>query len=454
MTFVISLLAFIVAIGVLVTVHEFGHFVTARMLGIRVLRFSVGFGKPLYTWRRREDPTEYVVAALPLGGYVKMLDEREGDVAAADLPFAFNRQPLRKRFAVVIAGPAFNLIFALLAYWAVFMIGVPGIKPVVGDVRSGSIAAAAGFAKEDQIVSVDGEPTPTWETALLRLFEGVMQGGAVPVGVVTPAGVEKTLTLHVDDPRALTEPGKLLDGLGLSQWVPAIPPVLDKIEPGGTAAAAGLQSGDKIISAGGTVVASWQQLVKILQASPGKTLDIVVDRGGRTLALGLPVGIQHTEAGKDIGHIGATVRIPADFGARLRAEQRYNPAVALWHAATRTAGMCWLTLAAAGNMVLGNVSWHNLSGPIDIAQYAGYSAQGGLVPFLMFLAIVSISLGVLNLLPIPLLDGGHVLYYAVELVKGTPVSQQTEIIGQRVGIALLLMLMIFAVYNDLSRLFN
>ncbi|HET7395122.1 MAG TPA: RIP metalloprotease RseP [Gammaproteobacteria bacterium] len=454
MSFIISVIAFIVAIGVLVTVHEFGHFIVARSLGIRVLRFSIGFGKPLFTWMRRGDPTEYVIAALPLGGYVKMLDEREGEVLPADQPYAFNRQPLHKRFAVVIAGPAFNLLFAVLAYWVIFMVGVPGVKPVVGDIRSGSIAAAAGFESQDQIEAINDEPTPTWETAMLRLFEGVMHGGTVTVQVLTQHGNRRTLTMDIKDSATLTEPGKLLDGLGLSEWMPDIPPVLGQIADDGTAFAAGLKSGDRVVSLAGVPVKSWQQLVKILRGSPGKTVDIVVERQGHNLSLKLPIGIQGTEEGQEIGHIGAGVRIPADFGARLRAEQRYNPAVALWHAVKRTAGLSWLTLDAAGNMVLGNVSWHNLSGPINIAQYAGYSAEGGLVPFLMFLAIVSISLGVLNLLPIPLLDGGHVLYYAVELVKGSPVSLRTEIMGQRVGIALLLMLMVFAVYNDLSRLLS
>ncbi|HET7921650.1 MAG TPA: RIP metalloprotease RseP [Gammaproteobacteria bacterium] len=453
MTFVISILAFIVAIGVLVTVHEFGHFIVARSLGIRVLRFSVGFGKPLWTWRRRNDPTEYVIAALPLGGYVKMLDEREGEVAPAERPFAFNRQALHKRFAVVLAGPVFNLLFAVLAYWVIFMVGVPGIRPVVGEVRSGSIAAAAGFASQDQILSVNGDATPTWEIAMLKLFEGVMRGDAIPVQVRTPNGGQRLLILHIADPAALTEPGKLLDGLGLSQWVPDIPPVLGQIADEGTARRAGLESGDRIVSASGIAIGSWQQLVKLLRASPGKTLSLVIERDGERLSLSLPVGIERTPDG-EIGHIGVGVRMPDDFGVRLRAEQRYNPAVAFWHAVKRTAGLSWLTLDAAGNMVLGNVSWHNLSGPINIAQYAGYSAQGGLVPFLMFLAIVSISLGVLNLLPIPLLDGGHLLYYVLELVKGSPVSEHAEAVGQRVGIALLLLLMVFAVYNDLSRLFS
>ena len=454
MNILISIVAFMVAIGVLVTVHEFGHFIVARYLGIKVLRFSVGFGKPLLRWQRRPDTTEYVIACLPLGGYVKMLDEREGEVPEAEKHLAFNRQPLLKRFPVVLAGPVFNLLFAVLAYWLVFMIGVPGIRPVIGEVRPHSPAALAGFVKEDEILAVNNHATRTWDTALVRLFEGVMQGGDVDVKVRTPDNSEKQLALHVTNTRALTEPGQLLTGLGLDQFNPDLPAVIDQLAADGTAKAAGLQPGDHILQVGSAPIGSWQQLVKILQASAGKTLSVKLERDGRSLILLLPVGATHESGGQVVGHIGAMVRIPPGFGARLQAEQRYNPAAALVYAFARTGSLAWLTLDASWNMVIGKVSLRNLSGPIDIAQYAGYTAESGLVPFLAFLAIVSISLGVLNLLPIPVLDGGHMLYYIVEAVKGSPLSAQAEMMGQRVGIALLLMLICLAVYNDLMRLFG
>lgn len=454
MNFIISVLAFIVAIGVLVTVHEFGHFIVARFLGVKVLRFSVGFGKPLWRWQRRPDSTEYVIAWIPLGGYNKFLDEREGEVPEAEKHLAFNRQPLAKRFPIVLAGPIFNLLFAVLAYWIIFMAGVPGIRPIVGDIRAGSPAAAAGFVPQDEITAVNGHTTPTWGTALVRLFESVVQGNDVNVQVQTPGGADEQLTLRIEDVRKLTEPGKLLGGLGLSQWEPVLPAVIDEVENGGTAAAAGLQAGDRITQVNGTAIHSWQQLVKILQDSPGKTLAIRIKRNGHNLGLSLPVGSVSASGGKTVGHIGARVRIPNGFGSRLQAEQRYNPIAAFGQAFVRTGNLSWLTLVASWNMVTGRVSLQNLSGPISIAQYAGYTAESGIVPFLAFLAIVSISLGILNLLPIPVLDGGHLLYYILEALKGSPLSAQAEMAGQRVGIALLLMLMCFAIYNDLARLFG
>ncbi|MGA9852384.1 MAG: RIP metalloprotease RseP [Gammaproteobacteria bacterium] len=454
MNILISIVAFIVAIGILITVHEFGHFIVARYLGIKVLRFSIGFGKPLLRWQRHPESTEYVIAWLPLGGYNKFLDEREDEVQEAQKHLAFNRQPLVKRFPVVLAGPIFNLLFAVLAYWVIFMIGIPGITPIVGDISANSPAALAGFVKQDEILAVNGHPTLTWDTVLVRLFEGVMQSSNVDVRVRNPGNAEQQLVLHAVNTRALTEPGQLLTGLGLSQWNPDLPAVIDKLEDDGTAKAAGLRPGDQIIQVGSAPIQSWQQLVKILQASAGKTLSITVERGGRTRVLSLPVGTTQGPGGQMVGHIGAMVRIPPGFGERLRAEQRYNPAAALGHAFARTGSLAWLTLDASWNMVIGKVSLRNLSGPIDIAQYAGYTAESGLVPFLAFLAIVSISLGVLNLLPIPVLDGGHVLYYILEAVKGSPLSAQAEMTGQRIGIALLLMLMCFAIYNDLMRLFG
>ena len=454
MQMLISIAAFIVAIGVLVTVHEFGHFVVARRLGIKVLRFSVGFGRPLFTWYRRDDTTEYVIAALPLGGYVKMADEREGGVSPEDLPRAFNRQPLWKRLAVVVAGPAFNLGFAVLAYWIIFMAGIPGLKPMVGDVKPGSPAAAAGFVPQDQIVEVAGRETATWDTAVLALFQGVMQGNAVPVTVRTPDGREQHLSLQIADAHSLTEPGALLAGLGLSPWDPPIPAVIGELTPQGSGLASGLRVGDRIVSLDGKPVSSWQTLIPVLQQSPGKTLPLIVERGGQQLPLSLRVAAEPTSGGPVVGRIGARPQVPPDREEKIRAEQRYNPAAALWHALQRTGDLAWLTLDASWNMVLGRVSWHNLSGPIDIAQYAGYTAQSGLVPFLAFLAIVSISLGVLNLLPIPVLDGGQVLYFAAEFVKRSPLSEQAEIMGQRVGIALLMVLMGFALYNDLLRIFS
>ena len=454
MQILISILAYVAAIGILVTAHEFGHFIVARRLGIKVLRFSIGFGKPIWTWHRRDDETQYVISALPLGGYVKMADEREGELAAADLPRAFNRQAIPRRFAVVLAGPVFNFLFAILAYWVIYMVGIPGIKPVVGEITPGSAAAKAGFHVQDVIVSVAGHEAHTWDAVQLDLFKAVLKGGVVEVGVRSPSGQSQMLDVIPGVTRELTEPGKLLSGLGLAEWDPPLPAIAGEVTAEGSAAASGLLIDDKIVAVGAAEVPSWQALVKIIHASPGKTLPITIERAGHRQALALHVGSVPSDSGV-IGQIGVRVKAPPKgFYDDLEAEQRYNPPAALWQAFTQTADLAWLTLDASWNMLTGNVSLRNLSGPIDIAQYAGYSAESGVVPFLAFLAIVSISLGVLNLLPIPVLDGGHLLYFMVEAVKGSPLTERMEALGQRIGIVLLLMLMGFAVCNDLIRVFS
>ena len=451
MQILISILAYVVAVGILVTIHEFGHFIVARRLGIKVLRFSIGFGKPLYTWHRKGDETDYVIAAIPLGGYVKMSDEREGTVEDADLPRAFNRQSIPRRFAVVVAGPAFNLLLAVLAYWIIFMIGVSSLRPVVAYVTPDSIAAQAGVRSGDQILSISGSATPTWDEVQLDLFREVLRSPNIPLTVKGPDG-QRNVTLVISDPQKLTEPNQMLNGLGLSV-VPQIP-VVGQLAAGDAAATAGLKVGDRIVSVDGAPVASWLDMVRILKASAGKTLALVVSRGGKELDLILKVGTI-TNNGVKEGHVGVGgPLIPDGYFDSLKVEQRYNPLAALGHGLERTAEMSWLTLVAGWNMLIGNVSLKNLSGPIDIAQYAGYAAEGGVASFLEFLAFVSISLGVLNLLPIPVLDGGHLLYFVAEGVKGAPLSERTEALGQKVGIMLLLALMGFAVCNDLIRVFS
>jgi len=452
MQIVISILAYILAVGILVTIHEFGHFIVARRLGIKVLRFSIGFGKPLYTWHRKGDETEYVLAAIPLGGYVKMSDEREGTVEEADLPRAFNRQSILRRVAVVVAGPVFNLLLAVLAYWIIFMAGVSSLKPMVAYVTPDSIAAKAGMRSGDQILSIAGDTTATWDDVQLDLFREVLRSPSIPLTVQGATGGPRSVALAIDDPQRLTEPNQMLTGLGLS--VVPQDPVVATVAPGDAAAVAGLKVGDRIVSVDGAPVASWLDMVRILRASAGKTLSLVVAREGKTLDLALKVG-SITDKGVTEGHVGVGgPLVQKEFFDSLKVEQRYNPLAALGHGLQRTAEMSWLTLVAGWNMLIGNVSLKNLSGPIDIAQYAGYAAEGGVTSFLEFLAFVSISLGVLNLLPIPVLDGGHLLYFVAEGVKGSPLSERTEALGQKVGIMLLLALMGFAVCNDLIRVFS
>jgi regulator of sigma E protease len=452
-TVLYSVLAFIVAIGILVTVHEFGHFWVARRLGVKVLRFSIGFGQPL--WRRTfgSDATELVVAAVPLGGYVKMLDEREGEVATADLPRAFNRQPLRTRFAVVAAGPLFNFLFAIIAYWMMYVVGVPGMRPLVGEVIPGSYADMAGIGVGDEIVAVENTPTPTWEGTVLALLEASLaESGRVDLTVRNPLGEERHLQTQFDSGSELLQAGGVLENFGLGPWRP--PAVIDRLVAAGAGERAGLQPGDRIIRADGEAINSWEQWVGYVRDRPEQAMVVQVMRDGREVTLDLVPDSVAGEAGT-IGRIGAYVRLPGDEQrATMRVVVRYGPLQALPEALRKTRDVTTLTLRTLWKMVTGKASVESLSGPISIAQYAGQSAAIGLATFLGFLGIVSVSLGVLNLLPVPVLDGGHLLFYLLELVKGSPVSEAAQLLGQKIGIALLLALMSLAFYNDLVRLFD
>lgn len=435
MTVLISVLAFIVTLGVLVTLHEYGHFWVARRCGVFVERFSVGFGKPIWS-RTARDGTEYVVARIPLGGYVKM-DEQ-----------AFRRARPSRKIAITLAGPAANFAFAVLAYWLMFMVGIPGLKPVVGEVAPDTPAAIAGIERGDQLVRVAGDDTPTWEAALLALLDGVITGDPFPLEVAGDDGVRRTLTLAAGEPRPLTEPGALLPGLGITPWAPTLPAVIDSVEANSPAAAAGLKSGDHVTAFNGEPVADWRTLVDRVRAAPGGRATLTVLRDGRELAVPLTIGTGDDGAGR----VGAGVYVPDDLMADMNAELRFAPLPALGQGVVRTADMSVFTVKMLGRMLTGDVSVKNISGPINIAQYAGYTASIGLLPFLAFMAIVSISLGIINLLPIPILDGGHLVYHLAELVTGRPASEAAEAIGQRVGIGLLAALMGLAIFNDLVRI--
>ncbi|MFN2309487.1 MAG: RIP metalloprotease RseP [Gammaproteobacteria bacterium] len=451
--FLISAAAFVLALGVLITVHEFGHYWVARRVGVKVLRFSLGFGRPIWSRRYGPDQTEFVVAALPLGGYVKMLDEREGEVAPDERPRAFNRQSLGRRIAVVVAGPGFNFLFAILAYWALFVYGVPGMKPVLDTPVPGSPAAAAGIESRDLLRSVDGKPITTWEQTLLVLLDGSLDRRRLILEVERSDGQLRSLEMDLTETVGLLERGDLLDRLGVRPWRPSLPAVIDRVVDGGAAARAGLQSGDLIRRADGQPIADWAAWVEYVQQRPAQPIQTELERDG------VPLEVVVTPERADlnaavVGRIGASVRIPPELGAELRTETRYGPLAALWQGLAKTWEMSTLTLRTLWKMLVGEASLDNISGPLSIAQYAGHSASIGLGNFLGFLAIISISLGVLNLLPVPLLDGGHLMYYLIELFKGSPVSEQTEILGQRIGIALLFALMSLALYNDFARLFG
>jgi regulator of sigma E protease len=453
MEFLYSVIAFVVALGVLVTVHEFGHFWVARTLGIKVLTFSVGFGRALWSRRSGKGETEYVVAMIPLGGYVKMLDESEGDVAAHERHRAFNRQPLSTRVAVVVAGPAFNFLFAILAYWCMYMIGVDGLRPIVAETAPGSVAERAGFQPGDEMESVQGEKVETWQSAVQSIIASSLDERRIEIEVVDASGrrQERAIDLGaivVDD---LTR-GRFFQRIGFAPAQPALPAVIGRVEPGRPAQRDGLLPDDRVVQAAGETIGGWSDWVRIVRERPGEMFVVVVERDGVELEIRLTPDVEQAADGSRFGRIGAGVRQPADLIDRFYVTERYDPWSALAKGVSKTGEITALTLRMMWKMLLLEVSLQNLSGPIGIAEYAGASARFGLSRFLEFLGIVSVSLGILNLLPIPLLDGGHLLYYTVEFLRGRPVSETFRFVGQRLGIALLVGLMALALYNDLARL--
>jgi regulator of sigma E protease len=438
-----SLLAFIVAISVLVAVHEYGHFLVGRLCGMKVLRFSIGFGKPL--WMRTgalPDRTEYCISAIPLGGYVRFLDSREAEVAARDAGRAFDHRPIPARIAVLFAGPMFNFLFAILAYWALFVHGTMTPVPAVGEVEPGSYAADAGLAHGDRILAVGDVRTGDWEAAVIAMLEQLVADGQVELRVANEDG-ERTIVLDVaGEKRELTEPGRLFDGLGFHPWQP--PAVAGDVAAGGAAAVAGIEPGDRIVAIDGEPVRSFGDLQALVTGRAGEAMTVAVLRAGESLDFDLVV-----EDGKTVGRLGITNT--ARIGEYYYLLQ-YGPLESIGPAMERTWRSAAFTVNMLGRMITGDVSIKNISGPINIAQFAGDSVQAGFSRFIEFLAIVSISLGVLNLLPVPVLDGGQIVYQFVELVKGSPMSERAQMLGQQVGIFALLLLMSFAFYNDIARI--
>ena len=450
MAFLQTVIAFLLALGILISVHEYGHFWVARRLGVKILRFSLGFGQPLY--RRQLGETEFTVSAIPLGGYVKMLDEREGEVAQHELHRAFNRQPLSTRVAVVVAGPLANFVLAFAAYWLTLVIGVSAPVALIGEVEKNSIADRAGLQADDRITSIGGIQTATWDGVFRKSLEGILDNRVVPVTVENHAGASRHAELDfsgmsIDD---ISE-GDFLAELGIAPRRPLIPPRIKRVVEGEAAAMGGLRAGDLVTEAGGISVTSWSEWVEIIRNHAGRSLMVTVARDSETLELEITPKSSEVD-GEVIGRIGAEVEVPADFDPLPRAVERYGPLEAIPAALGRTRDMSVTTLKFLGKMITGQASVQNLSGPISIAHYAGQSAQLGLARFLEFLALVSVSLAVLNLLPIPLLDGGHLLYYLIEFATRKPVSETVQIYGQHIGLVMLLSLMGLAVYNDILRI--
>ncbi len=453
MNLLTTIAAFAFALGVLIVVHEFGHYIVARWCGVKVLRFSLGFGRPLLCMKLGRDRTEWIIAAFPLGGYVKMLDEGEGEVAPADLPRAFNRQPITRRILIVLAGPVANFLLAIGLYWVIFVSGIPGIRPVIGAVVPGSPAAQAQLASGDVIVKVGAQPVATWQDARWHLLKYAVDRAPVSLEVHNSRGEIHWRTLSMAELKPEALDGEFLRALGFARFQPPLPPVIGRLLAGGAGERAGLAADDQIVAVDGISIARWDQLVAVVSASPGKQLVFEVKRGGQTLEIAVapdPV----LEKSISIGRIGATPKIDRDAMQKYVVEVRYGPAESLLKALDRTWDTSIFSLQMLGKMLVGDVSLKNLSGPITIADYAGQSAQVGWISYLVFLALISISLGVLNLLPIPLLDGGHLMYYMFEILKGSPLSEKTLAVSQQIGMGALLVLMVFALYNDITRLAN
>jgi regulator of sigma E protease len=455
MKMLIFVAAFLVAIGILVAVHEFGHYWVAKKLGFKVLRFSIGFGKPLLTRVGKDsDRTEYCLSAIPLGGYVKLLDEREGDVEPAELHRSFTRRPIAHRVAVLLAGPAMNLIFAALLYAVLAMAGTEIVKPVVGQVRLDSPAAAAGLKSGDEIVRVGDYQVADTEELQIDLLREVSAQATVPMRVKRGTD-EFGITLHLaDDTRPLTEPGKLLPGLGFDLATWRADTLVQSVPAGSAGERAGLKPGDKLLAVDGRPIVNSSDFIGAVSGAPGGVLSVEVLRAGERLTLSTHVP-KVVDDGKAIGRLGITLAEgQRSWPPGLIQIQRSGPFQAIGVGVKKMWEMSSLTVQMVWRMVTGEVSPKNISGVVSIAEFAGISAYLGLTAYMGFLAIISVSLGVLNLMPVPLLDGGQVVYQLVEAVKGSPLSERAQSFGQQVGIALLVVLMSLAFYNDISRHLN
>lgn len=459
-----ALAAFLVLLGVIITVHEWGHFFIARRCGVHVIRFSIGFGKPLWS-RTGRDGTEYAVAMLPLGGYVRMLDEREGPVPPERLHEAFNRKPVAQRFAIVAAGPLVNLLFAVLVYWLVFVVGSAQMAPVIGSVQDGSVAAQAGIVAGDEILAVDGAPVRSWDDVPLRLVARVGDSGEILFRVRRgAAGIEQDVALPVDSFLHGRESSSPTAALGLAPWFPEVLPIVGEVvaevvTDGGDkvaspASVAGLQAGDRILAVDGKPMAGWADWVDAVQAAPGRALALDVERAGQRLPLVLtPQAVTRDE--RRVGIAGVMIRPllwPDAWPPEYVRQVRYGPVDAIGMALAETWDRSVLTVQSIGKMVSGAMSVESIGGPISIARGAGATASLGADVFLKFMAFLSISIGILNLLPVPVLDGGHLVFYAWEAVRGRPVPERVQNAALQVGVTLLVALMLLAFYNDFARL--
>jgi len=452
MSITYTIISFIIALGILITFHEFGHYLVARWNGVKVLRFCIGFGQPIFRRRWGKDQTEWVIAAIPLGGYVKMLDENEGKVAPEDLPRSFNRQPVARRFAIVAAGPIANFLLAIVLYWLLFILGVNGMKPVLGPVEPATPAAYAKFETGETIVSIENESVASWQDARWTLLRyAIDQSANVKVQTVNKNGEInwRQLDLSHIDPDKLNE--NFLGMIGLNSYQPTVKPIIAQVMVDGAGYHAGLLAGDEILTINDIEIQTWMDIVQEIRTNPERTLELEILRDHQVIALAITPEAA-TENGKQVGKVGiAPVINQAEFD-ELMVTVSYPPGKAIQKAIEKTWETTTLTFQMLSKMITGDVSWKNVSGPISIADYAGQSAQMGLVSYLAFLALISVSIGVLNLLPIPILDGGHLMFYLIEMIRGAPLSDKIILIGQKIGLTMLFTLMVFAIYNDINRL--
>lgn len=443
------------------TIHEYGHFQVARWCGVKVLRFSIGFGKPLWQKSFSTDKTEFVLAAIPLGGYVKMLDERElkaekeagdsgeAEYSKAELARAFNRQSVFKRIAIVLAGPLANLLLAILIYWILMMQGTTGMRPIIGEVAPGSIAAKANFHIRDTIQAIDGQEVNTWRDASWALLNAAVANKTIEVATIND-GQKAVKKLNLNGLGKDVEVD-ILDKIGFQAFMPNIDPIVEQVIKGGAAEKSGLIVGDKIISIDGVKTSTWDAVVAIVQANPNQVLAFELGRqDGIVRAMVTPKPEQ--ERGVMVGKIGVAVKLDQSMLTPFQVKQHYSTSESFKLAVSKTWDMSTFSLKMMWYMVTGQTSWKSISGPVTIASYAGQSAGLGLNAFLGFMALVSISIGVLNLLPIPVLDGGHLMYYIAEIVKGSAVSEQAMLLGQKIGLGLLGLLMTLAIFNDINRI--
>ena len=460
-----TLIAFIVTIGLLVTIHEYGHFQVARWCGVKVLKFSIGFGKPLWQKTFGRDNTQFVLAAIPLGGFVKMLDERElkaeqaadpklpkANYSEAELQRAFNRQNVWKRIAIVSAGPIANLLLAVVLYWGLFMLGVTGTRPVIGEVAKDSLAAQASLTTGEVIQKINGELVSSWQEARWILLEESLENKSVEIETINQNNELFQHSLSFAGVNNDTEVD-VLKKIGLAEYRPIIAAIIGEILSDSAAEKAGFKIDDKILSIDGVTISDWEQVVNIIKSSPNKKLWFEIERAQKTLRIDVtPEKVN--ENSESIGRMGATVKINQKELDKLLVEFSYSPLISLQKAVSKTWDTSIFSLKMLGKMLLGQVSLKSVSGPVTIADYAGKSANMGLKTFISFLALVSISIGVLNLLPIPVLDGGHLMYYMVEIFKGSPVSENIMLAGQKIGFVILGLLMTLAIFNDVNRLLS